>query len=180
MNNYPINITATITEEKLQKGTFIFIYRASRIPPHIGVITNGLLYDITSVGPNTNLKVADFYKTSVKRKMEVLFVELKGSDLTTNEIILEKVKKYWKVTADTSCLAPVKDFLQEWKNINLAQATFLFDLLPILEGENLVAGVYELNLQPKIKNNVFKLIKYSQADIQDCIAALGRKEKISC
>jgi hypothetical protein len=180
MNFFPIKITGTVTEGKLQKGTFIFIYRAMRIPPHIGIVTNGLLYDITSVGPNIELPISDFYKTALKRKTEVLFVELKDSELSTNEIILEKVKKHWKVTENTSCLAPVKDFLQEWKNINLKQTTFLFDLLPLLNQENMITGVYELNLQSKIENNIFKLAKYSQEDIQNCIAALGRKEKITC
>ena len=113
MSFYPINITATITEEKLQKGTFLFIYRASRIPPHIGIITNGLLYDITSVGPNIDLAVSDFYRTAVKRKTEVLFVELNLPEAETNKIISEKVNKHWKVTATTSCLDPVKEFLFE-------------------------------------------------------------------
>ena len=182
MNNYSINITSTISEEKLQKGTFLFIYRATRIPPHIGVITNGLLYDITSVGPNIDLAVGDFYRTAVKRKTEVLFVKLNlplvDNNNNNNNNISEKVKKHWKVTATTSCLDPVKEFLSEVCKIDLEKATFLFDLLPILEEANLIDGVLELNLQKKIKNNVFELKKYTQQDIQNCILALGRKEKI--
>jgi fumarylacetoacetate (FAA) hydrolase family protein len=179
MSFYPINITATITEEKLQKGTFIFIYRATRIPPHIGIITNGLLYDITSVGPNIDLAVSDFFKTAVKRKTEVLFVELNLPKAETNKIISEKVNNHWKVTPTTSCLDPVKEFLNEVCKIDLEQATFLFDLLPVLEKENLIESVFELNLQKKIEDNIFKLTKYTQQDIQDCIVALSRKEKIS-
>ncbi len=180
MKNYPINISATIKEEQLQKGTFLFIYRATRIPPHIGVITNGLLYDITSVGPNIELPVADFYKTAVKRKTEVLFVELCLPKADTNKIIAEKVKKHWKVTATKSCLVPVKEFLTEVSDVELEKATFLFDLLPVLEGEKLVKGVYELNLQKKIKNNIFEMTRYTQQDIEACINALNRKEKFSC
>jgi hypothetical protein len=179
MNKYPIHITSSITEEKLQKGTFLFIYRATRIPPHIGIITNGLLYDITSVGPNIDLAVSNFYKTAVKRKTEVLFVELNLPEAETNKIISEKVNKHWKVTVSTSCLAPVKEFLFEVCKIDFEKATFLFDLLPVLETANLIDGVFELNLQKKIKNNVFELNKYTQQDIQNCILALSRKEKIS-
>ena len=108
MNNYPINITATINRENLQKGVYIFIYRASKIPPHIGIIVNGMLYDITSVGPNIDLPIADFYKTAVKRKTEVLFVELKDAQTPNlNKIIIELVKTHYKVTLDKSCLVPV-------------------------------------------------------------------------
>jgi len=180
MSVYPIKIAATIDEKQLRKGTFLFIYRATRIPPHIGVITNGLLYDITSVGPNIELSVADFYKTAVKRKTEVLFVELDLPSEDTNRIISEKVKQHWKVTATKSCLAPVKEFLEEVCSVDLQKATFLFDLLPVLEKAKLVNGVYELNLQKKINNDVFELIKYSQQDIEACINALNRKEQFSC
>lgn len=177
MKKYPINITGTVAEEKLQKGTFLFVYRATRIPPHIGVITNGLLYDITSVGPNVDVLVSDFYKTAVKRNTEILFVELNLPKADTNSIISEKVNKHWKVTAETSCLDPVKEFLHEVCEIDLEKATFLFDLLPVLEEANLIEAVYELNLQKKIKNNVFELITYTQKDIENCLAALNRKEK---
>ena len=181
MKKYPINITSEITEEKLQKGTFIFIYRATRIPPHIGIITNGLLYDITSVGPNIELPVIDFYKTALKRKTEILFVELNSSELEgTNKIIGEKVKKHWKVTAKTSCLAPVKEFLEEIYKIDVSSSNFIFDLLPVLYDENIIEGISEMNLSKKIKNNVFELTKYTQKDIENCIAALSRKEKITC
>lgn len=177
---YPINIKESASIEVLQKGTFLFIYRATRIPPHIGVVTNGMLYDITAVGPNIDLPVADFFKTAVKRKTEVLFVKLDLPKVDTNKIISKKVKQHWKVTATKSCLVPVKEFLTEVCDIELEKATFLFDLLPVLEEEKLVKGVYELNLQKKIKNNVFELTKYSQQDIDACINALNRKEQFSC
>ena len=181
MEKYPIHITAELTEEKLQKGVFIFIFRASKIPPHIGVITNGMLYDITSVGPNRDLPVADFYNTILKRKTEVLFVELpKPSDVDTKSIINQKVTDYWKVTNDTSCLNPVKDFINEVYNIDVSEDNFVFELLPSLLGMNLVKGVSQLNLTNKIVNGVFELTKYTEQDIENCIAALSRKEKTTC
>ena len=104
MNNYPINITDTVSEKQLQKGVYLFIYRASKIPPHIGVIVNGLLYDITSVGPNIDLPVVDFYKTATKRKTEVLFVELINpkEEVGLNELITQKVKHHQKVSLEKS------------------------------------------------------------------------------
>ncbi|PCI94437.1 MAG: hypothetical protein COB15_14245 [Flavobacteriales bacterium] len=180
MNKYPINITATVNEENLQKGVFIFIYRASRIPPHIGVVVNGLLYDITSIGPNIDLPVADFYKTAVKRKTEVLFVELKDSKVSNlNEIITAMVKNHYKVTTDTSCLVPVKEFISK-TYVNVSETNFIFELLPLLYENDLITDVWELNLAHKIKNNIFEIIKYTKQDVEDCLAALNRKEKITC
>ena len=181
MNKFNINITGTISENNLQKGVFIFIYRASKIPPHIGVIVNGYLYDITSVGPNIDVSVVDFYKTAVKRKTEVLFVELKPSKIKAlNKIITEKVSYHYKVSLETSCLTPIKEFIEKAYDIEVSQTSFIFELLPLLFQNNLIANVWELNLTEKIKNKVFKMTQYSKEDVENCVAALHRKEKISC
>lgn len=181
MSKYPIHITSKITAEKLQKGLFIFIYRATKIPPHIGIIANGRLYDITAVGPNIDLSAVDFYKTALKRNTEVVFVELtSNSSIDLNQLITEKVRAYWKVTESTSCIAPIKDFINEVYAINVSEARFIFELLPILFNQQLVKGVFQLNLTNKIVNNTFELAKYTQKDIEQCIAALHRKEKAIC
>lgn len=181
MSKYPIHITGTVCEEKLQKGVFIFIYRASKVPPHIGVVVNGLLYDITAVGPNINLPVADFYRTALKRKTEVLFVALKHAKFSMlNELISAMVEQYYKVTLATSCLVPVKEFIYEAYGLNVDQANFIFELLPVLYQNHLITDVWELNLSNKIKDKIFEMTKYTKEDVENCVAALERKEKISC
>ncbi len=181
MNKYPINITSVVDQEDLQKGVYIFIYRASKIPPHIGLIVNGLLYDITSVGPNIGLAVTDFYTTAVKRKTEVVFVELKNSNFTMlNELIAAMVEQHYKVTLDTSCLVPVKEFIYEAYNLDVSNTNFIFELLPALYEKQLITGVFELNLSKKIVDHVFEMTTYTKEDVENCVAALSRKEQISC
>ena len=41
-------------------------------------------------------------------------------------------------------------------------------------------NVWELNLSHKIKNNIFEISKYTKKDVEDCLAALDRKTKITC
>ena len=157
------------------------MFRASRIPPHIGIVTDGKLYDITSVGPNIDLPVKDFYKTILKRKTEVLFIELEkpvGIDLSQK--ITEKVREHWKVTVDTSCLSPIKDFINDVYEVDVNDVKFIFELLPILFERNLIKDVSQLNLSNKIINNCLELTKYTEKDIENCIEALSRKEKITC
>lgn len=182
MNKYPIHIATTVTEKKLQKGVYLFIYRASKIPPHIGVIVNGLLYDITSVGPNIDLPVLDFYKTATKRKTEVLFVELaipkKGMAL--NELITEKVKHHQKVSLEKSCLIPVKEFIKDAYDLDVSQPNFIFELLPVLFKNKLIKSVSEINLSKKIENGIFSMTKYTKQDVANCVVALNRKEQFSC
>jgi fumarylacetoacetate (FAA) hydrolase family protein len=182
MDSYDIPITLVCSEEVLLTKTFIFIYRASRIPPHIGIITGGKVYDITSVGPNLGLNVNDFYKTAKKRKTETLFVEL-NSNVESEELtplIAEKVRKYWKVSNGVTCLSPVKEFITEGYGVDVSDAKFIFELLPKLYSIDLVKGVSQLNLNEKIKDGIFSLITYTEKDVEDCIRALERKEKVTC
>ena len=181
MNTYKIYIESNITEEKLQKGLFIFMFRASRIPPHIGIITNGMLYDITSIGPNIDLPVSNFFQTVLKRKTEVVFIEIEQPvDVDLSQVITEKVREYWKVTMNTSCLNPIKDFINEIYSIDVSASKFIFELLPVLFDKNLIKGASQLNLSSKIVNNCLELQKYTEKDIENCIEALSRKEKITC
>lgn len=177
---YPIKISNKISLEKLQKGTFIAIFRATRIPPHLSIVTGGKLYDITTVGPNKNLDINDVYKTILKRKEGVIFIELeKGIEgINKTEIIKEKVKKYWKVDNEISCLHPIKDFLADAYQINVKQANFIFELLPLLYNAEMIKAVSQLHLDHKMDDNQFKLTKYTKEDVANCINALKRKELI--
>jgi len=181
MNKYPIHITSKITLEKLQKGLYLFVFRATKIPPHLGIIANGKLYDISTVGPNIDLPVKDFYRTVLKRKTSVVFIELdQPMDVDLASIITEKVRNYWKVTSTTSCLSPIKDFIGEVYHINVDVARFVFELLPILFEKNLIKSTSQVNLDNKLINNIFELTKYSEDDIENCIVAIQRKEKAVC
>ena len=60
------------------------------------------------------------------------------------------------------------------------KANFIFELLPLLEQSNLIKSIVQLNLDKRLKNNYLELLKYSKKDIENCIAALHRKEEISC
>ncbi len=179
---YSISMTTTISEEKLQNGLFIFMYRASRIPPHLGIITNGKLYDISTVGPNIGLSVVDFYKTVLKRKTETVFIELEKPNSNILQSIIEaQVKKYWKVTKEVSCLSPIRDFIEEVYNLGEAQqASFIFEFLPILEEQNIIKSISELNIYNILINNTLELKKYTEKDIENCINALTRKEQQAC
>ena len=180
MKKYPINITADITEEKLLKGTFIAIFRATRIPPHISLITDGKLYDITTVGPNKGIGFSAVYSAILKRKEGVIFVELeKGIEgVDQSEIIHKKVVNYWKVDHEISCLNPIKDFLVEAYQVDVKAANFLFELLPMLFDLKIIKDVSQINLDKKIVNSQFSFATYAKQDVENCINALKRKELI--
>lgn len=183
MDNYQLHITKQFNAEELHKGLYIFIFRATRIPPHLGIITNGKLFDISLQGPNVEVPVEDFIATVNKRQSEVVFIELKQPAFNSflDDEIKYLVNKYWRVTKDVSCLFPIREFLSAiYFNPVFEKANFIFELLPLLEESNLIKSKVQLNLDKRLKNSYLELLKYTKKDIENCIAALNRKEEISC
>lgn len=201
--SFSIPITNNITEINLQQGVFIFIHRASKVPPHIGMVVNGLLYEISTIGPGYTHKAIDLLKTAQKRGVELIFLELitpnisitmdislrqlteVGGVISEKEpeiIITNLVKQYDKVSNEVSCLFPIKDFIQQVYKLNVSKADFIFDLVPILYDNDCVIGSYEVNLTNKLTNNSFILKKYTKQDVDKCIAAVNRKNnhEVSC
>jgi len=182
METYPIEVASPITLEKLQAGLFIFMLRVDRIPPHLGIIVNGKLFDISLVGPNIALPIIDVYKTILKRKTASLFFELQHSfsNNISEETITEKVNKYKKVSKNCSCIKPIKDFISVVYGLNVDKANFIFELLPILHDNDLIKNISQLNLNNQLKGNVYNLKKYTSKEVENCINALTRKEKLPC
>lgn len=183
MNSYQIQITKEFNVKDLHKGLYLFVFRATRIPPHLGIITNGKLYDISLQGPNTDVPVEDFIDTVNRRQSEVIFIELKQPAFNSflDDEIKYLVNKYWKVTKDVSCLFPIREFLASvFYNPKMEQAGFIFELMPILEEHKLIKNITQLNLDKKLNNNTLTLNTYTKEDIKNCIAALNRKEELAC
>ncbi len=178
--SFSIPITHKIKEINLEKGVFIFIHRASKIPPHIGLIVNGKLFEISTHGPEYNLRGLAMLQTAQKRGVEVVFVGLTPTKQKPKELellITNLVKHYFKVSDHVSCLNPIKDFIQEIYQIEVKNADFIFELLPILYNKNLVKNTFQINLSDKLLNNNFLIKKYTKQDINQSIAAVNRKNK---
>lgn len=184
MSTYKIDISKSATLDELNDSFGIFVYRATRIPPHLGIFLNGRIYDITAVGPTLGLDLNSFHQTSVKRRMEVLFIgldEVKMNNLYNLENRVEaSVRKHEMVSELKSCLAPILEVLDEICTINSNTVQFFFDLYPQLQEKQLVKFTSQLGLESKIQDNVLELKKYTQEDIKDCIAALDRKSNLVC
>lgn len=176
--SFSIPITHQIENINLEKGVFIFIHRASKTPPHIGMVINGLLFEISTSGPGFQQKGIDLLKTAQKRGVELVFIELVSNQSNNMEDnMIQLVKHYHHVSNEISCLNPVKDFIESTYQIEVKSARFIFELLPILYLNHLVKASYEVNLTHKLIEGQFTLKTYSKEDINQCIAAVNRKNK---
>ncbi|PKP44346.1 MAG: hypothetical protein CVT95_11135, partial [Bacteroidetes bacterium HGW-Bacteroidetes-12] len=158
---FPIKINAELPINKLEKGLFVFMYRATRIPPHLGIIFNGKLYDITLQEPNLGVDASEFLTSVIKKFTKTIFFEIQGSpNLNTQEIesiLLKNITRFRQVSENISCIAPIKEIFREIYSINIQNVEFIFELLPLLKKNKLIKNTYHLNLERNITENIFLL-----------------------
>lgn len=181
--SFPIKIQEKLPLKKIKEGLFLFMYRATRIPPHLGIIYNGKMYDITLLGPNLGIDASEFLSTIVKKYTKTIFFEIQLAKTIDNirlePLLIEKMKQFNNVSESTSCIAPLKLFFEAAYQINTTHVDFIFDLIPLLIKNRLIINTYHLNLERNMSENEFLLKIYNKEDIINCIQSLNRK-KIIC
>lgn len=180
-NTYSIYVDNTLLPSEINQGLYLFLYRATRIPPHIGLIFNGKIYDITLVGSNVGIDANDFINNILKKYTKTLFIQLKKPNIADEEIIsiLEnEVRKFHQVTENNTCLSPIKTAFEQLFDIPLIEVHYIFDLIPLLEIKNLITNVYHLNMERDLKSAFAILQRYDQQTINQSITALNRKNAI--
>ncbi len=174
---FPIIVNEKLPETGIDDKFFLFLFRATRVPPHIGLVFKNKVYDITLVGPNLGTDAAAFISTVKKKYTKTLFIELTKPNFTEEEIesiLLSEIKKFNNVSQENSCLSPIKAAFKQLFDIRMDEVNYIFDLIPQLHQKNIVQHVFHLNLERNLQENTFYLQTYNQNDIQQSIKALNR------
>lgn len=181
-SHFPIKIFTKLPINKLGKGLFVFMYRATRIPPHLGIIFKGKLYDITLQDPNLGVDASEFLTSITKKFTKTIFFEIqqpkKSDEKNLIQHLNDAIMQFQKISETTSCISPLKFFFNEAYQLNTSQVNFIFDLIPLLIENQLIINTYHLNLERNINQNEFLLKTYTKEDIINCLQALNRKEVI--
>jgi len=176
-NFFPIIVNEKLPETGIDDNFFLFLFRATRIPPHIGLIFNNKVYDITLVGPNLGTDAVTFISTVKKKYTKTLFIKLNKPNFSATEIettLMEAMKKFNNVSHENSCLSPIKTAFKQLFDIQMDEVNYIFDLIPLLHQKNIIQHVFHLNLERNLQENTFYLQTYNQNNIQQSIKALNR------
>lgn len=147
-----------VDKHELLHGEYVVILKATRIPPHIGILINGVFYDFSVRGIDVEPDLDKLLSMIGRKKLPTLFVQV-GGNCDQNRM-LEILKKYELVNDNHTCLAPLKEYY------HLPDVGFVFELLANLE----IKGAQQLNLTDAMENGTFVLRTYTTEDIMNRIA----------
>lgn len=172
LSPYSLIITNDFNQDILFKNSWLVILHASRVPPHIGILINGNYNSLTIKGHELNIDVAILLKTIKQKKIETLFVQLKNHPVFSldyqKDICQYYIQQFTQVKAnESSCLSPIKLFLQEFYAVSENKNELLFELIERLKQNQYIMLTLSVNIN--IKNDHFSLPYYSNNQLQDVI-----------
>lgn len=154
------HIYRELPDQLLQK-TFIWIWNADKVPPHIGISAGKEYYSLT-YRKSEHLLTASMLKKAKRSGVPLVLVGIPNEMVLFN---LEAVfSKYERAIDGITCLHPIRESMNLDRRVNQ-----LSDLLVYLESKNLIRGVNGLNLPEDYKG----IPDYSIEDILKRIQALN-------
>jgi hypothetical protein len=154
----------TLKEEQiLSQGTFLWIFHAHKIPPHIGISSNGIFFSLKANGKDERVNFQKVLNIIHTKKIATLFVEFTGNQIETIEIE-DVFKRFSKaITGESTCLTPVVEcVLSEPRDL------ILKELLKLLVEKKYMGTVFSLHLDENYRG----IPDYSREEIANRINAL--------
>lgn len=158
----------------LNKGTWLVILHASRIPPHIGLVIDGNYNSLTIKERELNVEMEALLKTISQKKIESLFVKLVKHPVFSSDYQLhtfqELLQQFTVVKqGEATCLSPIKLFFEEFYAVRNNKDQLLFDFLEILNDNDYITEILATNVKEANEDKVFVLKTYTPEQLQERI-----------
>lgn len=163
MSEFDFKTICREVPEQLLRKSFIWIWNADKIPPHIG-ISNGKDYFSLTYRKSEHLLTSSMLKKARRSLIPLVLAEVPPEVILFD---LEAVfSKYDRAIEGITCLHPIRESMNLDRRVNQ-----LSDLLVYLESKDLIIGVNGLNLP----ENYTGIPDYSMEDILKRIRILNTK-----
>lgn len=176
MNSYTLSHITQAQSELLRKDVFIVLLHATRIPPHIGMLTNGFYHSLSVKGQDLDVPIDLLWKGIVQRKIPSLFIQIHCLSGSSPEFLSEAFKKHVKCfnrvdQGVATCLSPLKLFFAEQFGLSMENVNYLYELLPLLERKELIGPASGYGLEVQTESS-FTLPYYTMDEILKGIEAV--------
>lgn len=156
MSDFNFGVISNLKEFSIfDKGFFLWIWYADKIPPHIGCSVNGRYFSLKVNGKDEGLLTSKVISVINIKKIPSVFVQLK-KDFNPSEIQTVFSNYQLAESTNSTCLTPITELFQ------CSHSIFqLSELLKYLKERGEIETVFGLNLTEDYRN----LPNYTQDDI---------------
>jgi len=163
MSDFNFGVISNLKEFSIfEKGFFLWIWHADKIPPHIGCSLNGHYFSLKVNGKDEGLLTSKVVSVIENKKIPSVFVKLK-KDFLPSEIQTVFANYQLAESTKNTCLTPLTDLF------HCSDSVFqLCELLKYLKERGEIETVFGLNLT---KDYIY-LPNYTQDDIKSRLLKL--------
>lgn len=173
MIEFPIKNPVQLESDQLEKGLFIWIFHANKIPPHIGISIDGLFYSLKVTNKDIEVDYKRVIEIINQKKIQAVFVEINNSNSNINENIHQIFSKIDIINnCNSSCLEPLVQVLVETSSLEIER---LSQLLVNLQNQDRIQAYFQLNLDPDFEGIQFYTKEKIQQRIEELIHVKRRK-----
>lgn len=172
MGFYEINTLPFSAATDFHSGTYLVVFNATKIPPHLLISHEGKVYSVSVSGRQMASPLNKLESYISRKSVPTLFIEWKLPENHSSEyfetLLQESFAPYPRLEAGkTSCLSPIRDFAAKLYGDQMNEARFIFELLPLLASANAIGKTIALHLNET--ESVFRFQQYNEAEIEDAI-----------
>jgi hypothetical protein len=171
-----IKINSNKIDQSLSKGLWIVVLHTCRIPPHVGLLFNGLYFSLNLKGVEKNIEFKVLQKTIELQNIKSIFLKVKKHPVFSvdhlKEVFEFDLSNYKKVTTENTCFKPVKLFFEEHYLFSSYPINYLFELFSPLIKNEMIEKTIALNLNSEIIKDTFTFSTYTYEDIKDKFASI--------
>ena len=159
------NITQLKDFQELNVGSYLCIWYADKIPPHIGISINSFYYSLKVNGKDTAIPINEIVKIIDKKKICTVFVEI---PIHIDCVEVERIFSRYQCAkeGESTCLSPITELYSVNNHIDM-----LADLLNYFQGKQQIGQLFGLNLIPDFKG----ILSYNKKDIEARLKQLSEK-----
>ena len=165
-------ISESILDVDFDNVSGLLLTDAEKVPPHIGLVHKGLYYSATANGTILGRKMSLVIDVITKKNKKVLFALF---NFQLDKAILKNTfLNYGALSNGKTCLYPAKTCIEKSSGHRF-NVNFVFELIPEMSNQNLIANYYHFLLEAHLDNGYYTLSTYKKSDIIACIDRLTNK-----
>jgi hypothetical protein len=156
MDPFTFTEVQAVDKTHVFSGTWIIVYQARRVPPHLLLVSNGMCYSLNITGPIPDDPLDKLWVLIERKQIAVAFIEVNIPETISANFPAESMrlalKNYPRVEVNRySCLHPIRDVLSEIFGPKLMQAQFIFEVFPILDKMGALGRVEVINMAEELR-----------------------------
>lgn len=170
MSRFDFKYIESLEAMDLNQGNYLWIWHATKIPPHIGASSKGLYYSLKVSGKDAALPVNRIQHLIRDKQIPFIAIELNGSIRAIEDVF---ASYFFAKAGELSCLEPIKN----WLSVD-SSCEKLEDLLLEIQAEGKIGRIAGIHLPTDFKF----LPQYTKKEINNRLSKLEdaqRREYIS-